>query len=353
MDAFTPSLLNRLPEPPRKVAILRASRIGDFICALPAFRALRAALPAAEITILTLPILRDLALRSPFFDRFAAFPGFPGLAEQFFDARRALHFFQEMQAESFDLAIQMQGSGVYSNPFTLMLGAKATAGYVRAGEPAGLLDAALPLPDQGHEIDRALALAVFLGAESQGEETIFPLWPEDHSEAETLLAGLPRPWIGIHPSARQLTRRWPVDRFAEVGQALLKEWGGSLILIGEAEERETAESILCRAGGGGVNLSGRTSLGTLGAVIGRLALLVTNDSGPAHIAYASGTPTVTIFGGGDVKRYCAPHLGPFRMLAYPVPCRPCDYAQCPIGYLCLENITPGQVIQAAQQIIRI
>ena len=118
-DPLAPGLLARLPAPPRKVALLRASRIGDFLCATPAFRALRAALPGAQITMITLPLLQGLVARSPRLDRYVAFPGFPGIAEQFFDARRTLAFFAAMQAERFDLAIQMQGSGVYSNPFTL------------------------------------------------------------------------------------------------------------------------------------------------------------------------------------------------------------------------------------------
>ena len=184
-----PGLLTRLPEPPRKVALLRASRIGDFLCATPAFRALRKALPQAEITMITRPLLRGLVERSPHLDRFIAFPGFPGIAEQFFDARGAVEFFRAMQAERFDLAIQMQGSGVYSNPFILLLGAHATAGFIRRGDGSGRLDAALPIADRGSEARRLLALAAFLGAAPQGEETEFPLWREDHLEAETLLAG--------------------------------------------------------------------------------------------------------------------------------------------------------------------
>jgi hypothetical protein len=80
-DPTAPGLLTRLPDPPRKVALLRASRIGDFLCATPALRALRRALPEAEITMITLPLLRGLVERSPHLDRFVAFPGFPGIAE--------------------------------------------------------------------------------------------------------------------------------------------------------------------------------------------------------------------------------------------------------------------------------
>ena len=118
-DPFTPELLGRLPDLPHKIVLVKPSRIGDFICATPAFRALRMALPEAEITMITLPMLRDLVVRSPYLDRYAAFPGYPGPAEQLFDARQAAAFFLQMQDAQFDLTIQLQGSGVNSNPFTL------------------------------------------------------------------------------------------------------------------------------------------------------------------------------------------------------------------------------------------
>jgi ADP-heptose:LPS heptosyltransferase len=340
--AFLPGLLSRLPQPPRKVIILRASRIGDFICAIP----------EAEISILTLPMLKDLALRSPYLDRFINFPGFPGLAEQFFDARRALKFFQEMQAERFDLAIQLQGSGVNSNPFVLMLGAKATAGFVRQGDPAGRLDAALPLPEQGHEVKRTLALISFLGAAPQGQATEFPLWPEDHAEADTLLSGAELPLIGLHTDARQKTRRWPLERFTAAARLLWQRLGGSIIWIGEAVNHQAIQQLNQDTRGAVIDLTGKTSLGALGAVISRLAVLITNDSGPAHIAYALGTPTVTLFGGGDPLRYGPPQPGPFRPLVYQVPCRPCSYDECPIGYVCLNQITVNRVVEAAGQVIR-
>jgi ADP-heptose:LPS heptosyltransferase len=350
-DPFSPGLLGRLAYPLQKVAILRASRIGDFICAAPAFRALRAALPGAEISVITLPVLKDLVDRSPYLDRFIPFPGFPGIAEQFFDPRQAAKFFQRMQSESFDLAIQMQGSGVYSNPFMLMLGAKKTAGFIRPGDPAGLLDAALPLPEHGHEIHRVLSMPIFLGAEPQGEAAEYPLEPEDHRRAVQLLAGANPPLIGLHAAARDRTRRWPLECFAAVGEALQRRWGGTILIFGEAEELSSAGRLAQSLPVPALNLSGRTSLGVLGGVLARLSVLVTNDTGPAHIAYALGTPTVTIFGGGELERYKALHTGPYRILAYPIPCRPCSYAECPIGYVCLENVTQAEVIAAAEQVM--
>lgn len=350
-DPFAPGLLSRLAEPPRKVALLRASRIGDFLCATPAFRALRCALPQAEITLITLPMLRELADRLPSIDRVVAFPGFPGIAEQFFDARSTLRFLQEMQCERFDLAIQMQGSGAYSNSFTLLLGAKATAGFVRPGDPAGRLDAALPYPEGVREVQAVLALATFLGAPAQGESTDYPLWPSDHEAATCLLKGAERPLLGLHPAARDATRRWGLDRFAAAGNALRDRYGGTLVILGEKEEQATGDALARRLDRPCLNLIGKTSLTTLGAVIARLSLLVTNDTGPAHMAYALGTPTVTIFGAASPERYGPPREGPYRALAYPVACRPCGYATCPIGYPCLEGVTVSQVVKAAEEVI--
>ena len=351
-DPFTPGLLSRFTETPRKVVVLRASRIGDFLCSTPAFRALRTALPGAEITMITLPLLQDLITRSPHLDRFIVFPGFPGIAEQFFDARRAVQFFQEMQAEQFDLAVQMQGSGIYSNPFMLLLGSRMTAGFVRQGDCAGRLDAAVPLLERGHEIQRMLALTTFLGAAAQGEETEFPLWSEDHIIAEGLLENAQRPLIGLHTSARDATRQWALERFVTVGKKLLLRYGGTLVFLGEMEDYPVGEVVAQEVGESCLNLAGKTSLVALGAVIARLAVLVTNDTGPAHIAYALGTPTVTVFGSASTEMYAPLKDGPFRILVHEVPCRPCGFAVCPVGYRCLAGVTVEQAVKAAEEVIR-
>lgn len=318
--ASTPRLLARLSPAPRKVALLRASRIGDFICATPALRALRQALPDAEMTMITLPLLRELAERCSYVDRYAPFPGFPGLAEQLFEARTATRFVQEMQAERFDLAIQMQGSGVYSNPFTLLLGAANTAGFTRPGARSadGLLTAALPLPESGHEVERVLALSRFLGAPSTDTATTYSLWAEDEEEAARLLGHSTRPLVGLHPGGWDEERRWPVAHFAVVGRALQARFGGCLVILGSGQERERTNALAAALDHACVNLAGQTGLGTLGAVIGRLSLLLTNDSGPAHVAYALGTPTVTVAHGCERERYGPPANGPFA-LVYPKP----------------------------------
>jgi ADP-heptose:LPS heptosyltransferase len=293
-----PGLLHGLDERPQKVAVLRPGRIGDFVAATPALRALRRALCDSDITFIGLPLVAALAERCPSIDRFAPFPGFPGVAEQLFDPARALAFLARMQAERFDLAVQLYGSGVYSNPVALLLGARQTAGFVRPGDPAGRLDADLPLPDDGHEIDRALALTTYLGAPPAGRDPeLSPLASDDATADRLLGAGTRRPLIGLHAGARDNDRRWPAASLAAAAHRLVADAGGTAVLLGD-------ESAVTTAGlaGAPVDLVGKTSLAELVAVIGRLDVLLTSDSGPAHLAYALGVPTVTAFFTGEPGR---------------------------------------------------
>jgi ADP-heptose:LPS heptosyltransferase len=343
-------LLSQLSPRPERVAVLRASRIGDFLCATPAFRALRSALPAAEITLIALPFAKDLVERSPYLDRHEPFPGYPGIAEQFFDARRTSQFLRRMQERRFDLAIQLHGSGVYSNPFALLLGARATAGFIREGDAAGRLDAALPFPAAGHEIQRSLALTTFLGAPPQGEALSFPLTRSDHDAAADLLAGAEPPLIGVHAAVSDAAKRWPPERFAAAARALRARHGGTVVVLSGPGERPLSSLVARLTGAPCYDLSGKTSLPVLGAVISRLSLLLSNDSGPAHIAYALGTPSVTIFGATDPARW-GPSGGPHAVLSRPVPCRPCASTDCPIGTPCLIGLDVGAVVEAAERVM--
>lgn len=349
-DPFSPGLLDRL-EQVRKVVLVRASRVGDFVCATPAFRALRLRLPEARITLVGLPFIRQLSDRSPHIDRFVPFPGFPGIAEQLFDARRTARFFSRLQSERFDLAIQMHGTGVYSNTFALMLGARATAGFVRRGDDAGRLDAAFPMPSGGHEAEKTLALAAFLGAPRAGVETEFAVSAADRMNADALLAREAPPFIGLHVYARKPEKRWPVERFILAAGRIRERSGGTVVVLGGGDGSPPGGDISLMVGQPCLDLTGRTSPATLGGVVLRLSLLLTNDSGPAHIAYALGCPTVTIFGETDPERWGPPAAGPFRVVRRVLPCSPCSEDSCRSGYACLRSVPVDQVVDAADRVM--
>ena len=331
------------------MAIVRATRIGDFILASPSLRALRGALPDARITLVALPIVRDLAERCRFVDRVVAFPGYPGVAEQYFDARRAAEFFARMQGERFDLAIQLHGSGVCTNPFTLMLGARYTAGLTRPGDPPGRLDAAFPLPDDGPESERFLAFVEFLGAPATGHELELHTSSADEAAAAALLRTEAPPYVGVQVGARERSKRWALDRFADAAVALRRRLGGTIVLIGGPDEHAAASRVAARAGAPTLDLTTRVSLPEMAAVIRRLRVLLTNDSAPAHMAYALGTPSVTIFGGTDPARWGPGRSARHLVAMHAVSCRPCGYDECPIGNACLCGVSVEAVVALAER----
>lgn len=348
----TEGVLAKIPGPVCRVAIVRATRLGDFMCAVPTLRSLRLALPNAEITLIALPFARDMVKRFPYLDRFEEFPGYPGVREVPFDAPRTLAFLARQRRRHYDLAIQLHGSGVFSNPFTLLLGAGATVGFTRPEDQGLGLDHWVVYPDKGHEIDRVLLMARLLGAPDAGTHLDFPLLDHDRISALRLARahGLDphRPIIGVHPGAKNPSRRWPPERFAAAASKLAELIGAHIVVTGgRGDEREcaTVQEIL---GNRTCNLNGQTSLGTLGALMERMALFLTNDTGPAHLAYALGVRSATVFGAAEPDVWGPLDTVRHKTVFAPVDCRPCGLATCQRGYHCLTDVSVDQVVAAAE-----
>ena len=349
-------ILAQLAHRPSHVVIMRALRLGDLICATPALRSLRAALPHAHFTLIGLPLAREFVHRCRFLDDFEEFPGYPGIADQTIMPRRIVPFLARMQARPYDLAIQLHGSGVFSNPFTVLLGARYTAGFTRPNETDLGLDFSVPYPSKGREIHRLLTLPRALGAPAAGDETELTVLPEDRSalhDSPILHAALDtkRPLIALHPGAKVATRRWPLDRFAAVGDFLSREYDAHILLTGGHDEWAMCEQVRTLMQQPAVNLAGQTSLGTLAALLERLELFLSNDSGPAHVAAAIGTPSITIFGAANIEDWAATDTLRHRSLSIPVPCRPCTLSECPTGYTCLHGVTVEMVIENATALL--
>jgi ADP-heptose:LPS heptosyltransferase len=310
-------LLERMAFPPRKVAVLRASRIGDLLMAIPALRSLRAALPDAEMCLIGHPGAGELAERIQYVDRFIALPIVARPSGGWMiDPAQGAPFITAMRAEQFDLALQLHGYGLNANPLTMMLGARYTAGFDTLAGPAGRLDAAFPRPVGVHEVRRLLDFMAFLGVPDRGDALEFPLSDGDRREAAALLGTVRHPLIGIHGGAQDAAKRWPAGRFAEAGAELSRRLGGTVVAVGAANARY-AELVARIPNVPVLDLTGRTSLLTLAGVIERLHLLVCNDSAPAHIAYALGIPSVTIFGPTDPREWGPPANPRHRVLPQP------------------------------------
>jgi len=338
----------------QRIAVFRALQLGDLLLAIPALRSLRAGFPQAEITLIGLPWAKDFAQRfAHLIDRFVSFPGYPGIDEVASSQSDLQSFFQEQCAYSYDLGIQMHGSGLTSNGFVFGLGARLTAGFYEQHRPHGLTWA-LPYPDTASEIERNLSLVHGLGCPDTGAHLEFPVGVVDQHEAKHLLSDvLPSVGrlVGIHPGSRPPARRWPAERFAMVADALARSQGAKIVLTGSQDEAATVRSVIDRMQVPALNLAGRTTLGGLAAVIKRLDLFLSNDTGPAHLAEAVGKPTVRIFGPADSRRWAPLDAGNHRSLYAAVPCSPCPYTDCPIDHRCMTRIQPGAVTRAIQDLL--
>jgi ADP-heptose:LPS heptosyltransferase len=350
-QAAAPGLVRRLGFAPRRVAVLRALALGDLLCAVPALRALRRALPEAEIALIGLPWAEAFAARfGVYLDRFIAFPGWPSLPERPCDLAAVPAFIARMQAERFDLALQLHGSGGTVNPLVALFGARRTAGYVTPGGFAPDPELFALYPEGEHEIRINLGLVERLGAPPCGEELEFPLSPADEAAFAALpeAASLePGRYVCIHPGARLPSRRWPPARFAAVADALAGD-GFEIVLTGTAGEAALTAAVQAAMRAPAVDLTGKTALGSLGALLSGAALLVCNDTGVSHIAAALRLPSVVIASGSDPARWAPLDRERHRVLAHPVACRPCTYDVCPIGHDCALGVTADAVLDAVR-----
>lgn len=293
---------------PRSVALFRALQLGDMLCAVPALRALRIALPQARITLVGLAWARSYARRyAHYIDDFIAFPGYPGLPEQAADAKALAHFLHDMRERQFDLAIQMHGDGRLTNSLVGQFGARRSAGFCSSDVVgAEVLGNYLPYPEGITEVQRLLRLMEFLGAPSSGEHLEFPLAAEDDAElarhglARRLPAGA---YACLHPGARAVERRWPVRCFAALGDALREEFGLDIVITGSEHESALAAELAGAMRGPSVDAAAAISYGALAALMRGARILVTNDTGVSHLAAALRLPSVVVFRASDMERW--------------------------------------------------
>lgn len=282
----------------RRVAVFRALQLGDLLCAVPAWRALRRALPGAEIVLVGLPWAASFAERfSCYFDDFRAFPGYPGLPEQVPRLAEWPRFLEAMHAERFDLVLQMHGSGRISNPVAALLGGRALAGFYQPGDFCPDLERFLAYPDELPEVQRHLRLLEFLGAKPDRDSLEFPVTSHDRERANSLLEGkslLVGEYVCVHPGARAAVRRWSPEKFAAVADRLARD-GLRIILTGSAEEQPLTRCVAERMHAPALDLAGRTDLGSLAALLAGARLVVCNNTGVSHVAAAVGAPRVVLY----------------------------------------------------------
>lgn len=323
-----------------KILIVKMSSLGDLFHALPAVHNLKVKLNA-QIDWVVNDAYVDLVDCFEDVDRVI-----PYHRKNFFSTFGG--FWSDLRADRYDYIIDLQG----------LLKSAVVAGLARGGKRIGpsfhregarlfYSGVAGVLDKDRHAVEENLDIIEYLGLGLMKPEfpVLFPSAP-----MQVMTAPLPR--VAMLPASRWETKNWPEAGFVEAGRALREKAGASIILIGSPEDIEICGKIEKEIGSGVVNLAGKCTLPETGGVLSEVDLLVSNDSGPVHMAAAAGTPTVVIFGPTDPAR-TGPYGDIHRIVRAGENCSPCFSTTCnKAGFPCMANVKPAQVIEKALELLR-
>ncbi len=343
--------------PPERVLCFRLERIGDLLMTLPAFAELRAALPGASIDLAAGSWNRGIASAIPGVARVetidAAWLARGGGGLGTLALRRQAARWRDRR---YDLAINFEPD-IRSNLALAATGAARTAGF-RSGGGGACLDLALDYDTSAHTADNAVRLVRRALDRDEGplRDARLDIPAAARADAARLLRPFDgAPVIGVHVSGGRAIKQWPEDRFREIAARLARDRGAAIVLTGTPDERGQIAIVTSALPADRVlDLSGQTDLIAVAAVLERLDLLVTGDTGPMHLAQAVGTPIVAIFGPSDPARY-APRGLRDRVVRVDLPCSPCNRIRRPparcVGHTpdCLVGVDVSAVLAAIDE----
>ena len=330
----------------RHILLIKPSSMGDIVHAMPTCAAIRRAYPKARLTWLVKREWAGLVERIEGVDR--VWPVDSTLIGW-------LSQVSPLRAEHFDLVIDLQGL-LRSAAIGWLSGSPLLVGFTngREGSP-WFYSKLVPVPSlEMHAVDRYLLVAKAVGAVAFGTpEFCFRIPQSDHDQVDRLLSrsGVApgTSWVAMNVSARWPTKRWPAESFAEVADRLQQEGYGSVVLIGGPNERAEVATVTGQMKTPAIDLTGATTVGLLPALLRKASLLITNDSGPMHIAAVVGTPVVALFGPTSAL-LTGPYGAGHSVLTGNVSCRPCFSRTCSnvLPLECLRAVSPEQVLTAAR-----
>jgi lipopolysaccharide heptosyltransferase II len=345
----------------RRLLAVRADNMGDVLMTTPALAAAADSVPGLAITLLGGPGAGALAPHLPMVRDIipARLPWVGGEHEAAPGDDHAL--LARLAAERFDAAIIFTVCTQSALPAAMLCrlaGIPLRLAHVREN-PYQLLTDWVPetdlvLAQARHEVRRQLDLVAHVGWHTSDERLRFRVRSEDVRRIDDWIdnewAGATGPLVVVHVGATAASRRWPAERFGLVAQALAAERGARVVFTGSAGEAPFVATARGRMRRRSSSLAGRLSLGELGALIARADLLVGNNSGPAHLAAAVGTPVADVYALTNPQH--TPWQVPARVLSRDVECRGCLKSRCPQRHhRCIGDVTPDDVVAAALDLL--
>ncbi len=340
-------------EPYNCILVVKFWGIGNIVRASPVFRAIRENFPAAKITFITLSQNRGIYENSGLFDEVIYFnlhsvPAFLwDVVKKFFTLRR----------KNFDLVINLEPWANFAEIVSFYVGVRMRVGFT-ASKRKSLFNTRVPFIENEH-ISRSFFRVLYpfgIRMPTDFEPLPIPISQSDQDYVASLLSaeGVTEDdfLVAINVNASEVAdaRRWNPKNYAELSLKMAERINAKTVFIGSSSEVERVQEVIDLADGKGINLSGKTTLPQVAALLKRVNIFVTNDSGPMHLAMAMRTPTVALFGPETPKRY-----GPVINIHYPIyknyDCSPCisfsraKKIRCNLGAKCIADITVEEVCE--------
>lgn len=365
----------------QRILLIKPSAVGDVVHALPVLAKLRQRYPNARIDWMLTPHIADLIGHHPAISNVVLFQR-QTYGKPWKNWSKATSGFMEMiaglRSARYDLVVDLHGQ-FRSAFFALATGAPTRIGFDRprksvrkAGRPlpkqaflhgwTGAREGSwlaythrIPLPTlDAHAADRYLWLGEMLGFSEGPAEFTMPVPASAEARVQSVLEehnASGKPLAFLAPGTLWETKHWPAESYGTVANYFLEN-GWAVVLAGSGKDRAVCQRVQSAAPGV-IDLSGKTSVSELAALIRRAAMCVTNDSGPMHMAAALGARLVAIFGPTD-PLWVGPYGQPGSVVRADLPCSPCylrRVSECPFGHACMKQVTPQQVIARIEKML--
>lgn len=345
----------------RHVLCVRLDALGDVLMCTPALRALRAQHPERRLTLLSSPAGAALGPYLDDVDAAIAWEAPWMKSSAVLEPERHLDWIAMLARQRFDAAVVFTCYSQSALPAALLCqlaGIPLRLAYCRE-KPYQLLTDWIADPEPGamvrHEVQRQLDLVRHVGAEVADERLAFTPRKADHDAVRARLrqAGIDPDgrWLVLHPGASAPSRRYPPRHWQTLARALVERLDCPLVFTGAAHEAALIAQIAPPGASTMHAFAGQLGIGELGALLAQSSLVVSNNTGPAHLAAAVGAPVVDLYALTNPQH--TPWRVPSRVLNHDVDCRNCERSVCPQGHHdCLEKLLPEQVLDAVCSLLK-
>jgi lipopolysaccharide heptosyltransferase II len=340
----------------RRVLAIRLDNLGDMLLATPALHAIKQSLPGIALSLLASPVGAQVARLNPDIDEVIVHesPLIDPWCRLPHDSERELRLIATLNEHHFDGAIIFTSFRQSPLPAAYLcyladIPLRLAASIDGSGS---LLTTRHKHPDRSmHEVERGLSLVGAIGCRSDVIDLVLSVPEQARAVIDSWRLPDDRPLIVVHPGCSMPARTYPWERYAEVVDLLAEQLGASIVLTGSEEERALIsriwQGVRSQNRAAVLPLAGALEFADLCALIERANVMITNNTGPMHIAAAVKTPVVALFALTNPPEQWRPWRVPHRLLYQDVACRLCYNRICPYEHECLTMIAPWMVVQAA------